>query len=99
MSAAKEETPAEIEACEVEYVEHERPILVPQIQKVVDGRVATLVSKDDGYEIQNVRRPSGNAGTDDLPTLLYSDSVPGHVLESDGGSNFTQGQVVDINWD
>ena len=95
--ATAPEQPSPIEAFEVEYVTHDHPILVPEVRRVSDGVTVDLTTVEGGYEATNARRPSGVLGSMVLPTHLFSDAIfPSRVLDSDGGSKYRLGQVVNL---
>ena len=91
------ELPSPIEAFEVSYVVHDHPILIPEVRRVIDGVIVDLTAVEGGYEATNARRPNGAIGTAVLPDLLVSEAIfPTRVLQSDGGSRYTIGQLVNL---
>jgi hypothetical protein len=96
--ADSEEFPGPYEVIEVEWIEAEVATdtdrnIIPRTRLVKNGVTGTLVKVEDGYQIQDMRRPSG--GPDVLPTLVASRELS-RAFDSDGSDIFQLGPIVSI---
>ncbi len=82
---------------EVEYVQHDHPIFIPEVRRVADGATGTLVAATGGYELQDVQRPDETITPDVMPTLVAGhDLTPSRVFDSQGSGTYRLGQVVNV---